>query len=261
MIRRLGVVLRCRTLIADRTGLGAIVVAVLAAAVAMGGASCRSPSVNSALPRSAPAGSRPAVSGPLQVPSANSIRSQPLVRVRIAAGQDRVELSSGGPITLGPPADRFQRARPRSFAPPVHISRRDGAFIITDGVANTVRWALPTLQADCGRGQTLVLGDQPYPPTFLLVVVSGPGASERFDVVNHLPIEGYLPGVIDKELYPSWHPIAFSAQAIAARSYALWESALHANRHYDLEATTASQVYGGWTTRPKALEAVRQTHA
>ena len=80
-----------------------------------------------------------------------------------------------------------------------------------------------------------------------------------FDAVNHVQIEQYLPGVLDRELYSHWHPVTFQTLAIAARSYAIAEMARTKRRHFDLESTQASQVYGGTTGNRKALRAVQQT--
>ena len=52
---------------------------------------------------------------------------------------------------------------------------------------------------------------------------------------------------------------SFKAQAVAARSYAFWEMTIGRRRHYDLESTTASQVYGGKASNTTAIQAVRAT--
>lgn len=90
-----------------------------------------------------------------------------------------------------------------------------------------------------------------------------PGA---VDVVSHVPIEQYLPGVLAGELYRHWHLETFVAQAVAARSFACFEfmdvaagSSRGERRHYDLTNTTAAQVYIGGGAYPRALEAVEAT--
>lgn len=64
-----------------------------------------------------------------------------------------------------------------------------------------------------------------------------------FTVVNRLPLERYLRGVVPWEMPSRWNPSALRAQAVAARTYALAE--LHPNGRYDLFADTRDQVYGG----------------
>jgi len=66
--------------------------------------------------------------------------------------------------------------------------------------------------------------------------------SGRLRVVNHVPVESYLRGVVAGEMPPSWRPEALKAQAVAARSYAL--SRRSGSGDFDLYATTASQYYG-----------------
>ena len=65
-------------------------------------------------------------------------------------------------------------------------------------------------------------------------------------VVNALPLEDYLGGVVPREIGASrtmGEIAAVEAQAVAARSYAV--SHLRPTAAYDMRATTADQVYGG----------------
>lgn len=64
-------------------------------------------------------------------------------------------------------------------------------------------------------------------------------------VVNTLPVEQYLYGVIAKEVSPEWPLEAVKAQAVAARTYALYNIGKHQSDGYDVCATTDCQVYGG----------------
>lgn len=65
----------------------------------------------------------------------------------------------------------------------------------------------------------------------------------RLSVVNRLPLDRYLRGVVPWEMPHEWHPEALRAQAVVARSYAL--ATLKPGRLFDLYADTRSQVYGG----------------
>lgn len=78
--------------------------------------------------------------------------------------------------------------------------------------------------------------------------------------VNHLDIEGYLYGVLHHEVGTWWPMPALEAQAIAARTYALYEMHTSKSQLYDLKSGTASQVYGGSTTeRYRTKKAVDRT--
>lgn len=73
-----------------------------------------------------------------------------------------------------------------------------------------------------------------------------PTGGNRFDVVNDVDVDGYLKSVVSRELLRDWHPETFRAQAIVARTYALYEVATAGvNRHWDVFPDERSQVYGG----------------
>lgn len=64
-------------------------------------------------------------------------------------------------------------------------------------------------------------------------------------VINDIPIEKYLQGVVPSEMPPSWEHEAHKAQAIAARSYALANLGKRGKYGYDLKDTPEDQAYGG----------------
>ncbi|MFB3895200.1 MAG: SpoIID/LytB domain-containing protein [bacterium] len=67
-------------------------------------------------------------------------------------------------------------------------------------------------------------------------------------VINILNIEEYLCGVVPREMPYEWHREALKAQAVAARTYTYNKLATinRSARLYDLKATIADQVYGGF---------------
>lgn len=67
----------------------------------------------------------------------------------------------------------------------------------------------------------------------------------RVIVVSHVSLEHYLYGVLPREVYASWPSSALRAQAIAARTYALYHIIMRRHSAYDVLSTTSSQVYGG----------------
>lgn len=80
-------------------------------------------------------------------------------------------------------------------------------------------------------------------------------------VVNHLPLEEYLAGVVPLEIGRArtfTEIAAVEAQAVAARSYTV--TRLSGRGSFDLRATTADQVYGGVSAEtPVAIRAVLNT--
>ena len=69
--------------------------------------------------------------------------------------------------------------------------------------------------------------------------------SENFLIINKLPIEDYLCGVLIGEISPTWPDAAIQAQAIAARSYAYHLMEKNKNKSYHLVSTTQAQVFYG----------------
>ncbi len=68
----------------------------------------------------------------------------------------------------------------------------------------------------------------------------------NYVAINSLPIEQYLTGVLSKELYANWSMAAYRAQAVAARTYALYQIETFGRTHpWDVTGTQSSQVYGG----------------
>ena len=79
-------------------------------------------------------------------------------------------------------------------------------------------------------------------------------------VINHLPLELYLPSVVGSEMPASWPQAALRAQAVAARTYVLRQRKPRAL--FDVTATTASQVYRGVEAETASTrEAVAATRA
>ena len=69
-------------------------------------------------------------------------------------------------------------------------------------------------------------------------------------VVNELPLEDYVRGVVANELSPGGYPAieALKAQAVAARTYALKNRGQFMAQGFDILPTTRSQVYRGLTS-------------
>lgn len=79
-------------------------------------------------------------------------------------------------------------------------------------------------------------------------------------VINDIPIELYLQGVVPSEMPSSWEHDAHKAQAIAARSYALANLGKRSKYGYDLKDTPEDQAYGGATAEtPQTNDAVTET--
>ena len=82
-----------------------------------------------------------------------------------------------------------------------------------------------------------------------------------FDVINLVPLEPYLAGVVGAEMPDYWEPEALKAQVIAARTYCLYiKKHFDPKRNWDLTKTAANQVYLGIAAESKQVwDAVEQT--
>lgn len=67
----------------------------------------------------------------------------------------------------------------------------------------------------------------------------------KLTVINNVPLEDYIKGVVPSEMPSGWETEAHKAQAIAARSYALANLGKRAKFGYDLKDTPEDQAYGG----------------
>ena len=67
----------------------------------------------------------------------------------------------------------------------------------------------------------------------------------KLTVINNVPLEDYIKGVVPSEMPSSWDIEAHKAQAIAARSYALANLGKRARYGYDLKDTPEDQAYRG----------------
>jgi stage II sporulation protein D len=111
--------------------------------------------------------------------------------------------------------------------------------------------------ANCGRklraaggGRIAILGVGTYRGALEVLPTSSDAGS--LNVVNALPVDQYVKGVIPNESPASWPQAALRAQAVAARSYAL--SVQVNGNGFDLYDTVASQVYEGLSSETAATD-------
>ena len=73
-------------------------------------------------------------------------------------------------------------------------------------------------------------------------------------ITNQVDLEEYVKGVVPAEVSSAWHPEMLKVQAVAARTYALYNKMLSASRDYDVVATIHDQVYRGRTGVDRRVE-------
>jgi stage II sporulation protein D len=147
------------------------------------------------------------------------------VRVLLAEGRAKVQVSSTKPFRV---VDA--RGKKRRLAP--------GTLTLAPGApkGKLKRLKLP-LRFEPGA-TPLRLGENAYRGS---LVVHAEG--RKLTVINRLPLDRYLRGVVPWEMPDHWHPEALKAQAVVARSYAL--ATLKPGKLFDVYDDVRSQVYGG----------------
>ena len=80
-------------------------------------------------------------------------------------------------------------------------------------------------------------------------------------VINELGIDGYLYGILPREIGPDWPEESLKAQAVVSRTFALRNLSRHESAGYNLCARDHCQVYGGLDGEaPETNRAVDATH-
>jgi stage II sporulation protein D len=72
--------------------------------------------------------------------------------------------------------------------------------------------------------------------------------NNKLMLINHIGLDDYLYGVLYHEVSHRWPMEALKAQAIAARTFALYQARQNKMQPYDLRSDIYSQVYGGSTS-------------
>jgi len=117
----------------------------------------------------------------------------------------------------------------------------------SDGTVLYSHASAASLRIRPGSGTVLQLWSKPSAYDHfrgVLRLIGKTDATAKVNVVNELPMETYLRGVVPAEVPATWPAEAVKAQAIAARSYAAYR--LHPSTgSFDIYADTRSQMYLG----------------
>jgi stage II sporulation protein D len=118
----------------------------------------------------------------------------------------------------------------------------DGQYRVTAGTLVKTFSAPVTFKPLSGLLKTVTADDWGKTGTYrgLIRVLH---TSSGFTMINKLPMESYLRGVVPHEMSASWPLEALKAQACAARSYA--ERSRNPGEAFDVYCTTRDQAYSG----------------
>ena len=85
--------------------------------------------------------------------------------------------------------------------------------------------------------------------------------NDRLTVINAVPLEDYVKGVIPYEMDPQWPIEALRAQAVCARTYAVYNQDGFPQYGFDLTDNTESQVYKGCREASAATDLAAESTA
>jgi stage II sporulation protein D len=166
------------------------------------------------------------------------------VRVLLAEGRRALTLSSAAPFSARDARGEIYRLPkgPLTLQPTLKLpTEKRPARAVSPLLVRPAKAAPLSLDGSLYRGQ--------------LEIVSQGGFLR---VVNVLPLESYLEGVVAGEVPHTWPTEALEAQAVAARSYAL--ASRVEGKPFDLYSDVRSQVYLGVAgEKPRTTAAVRAT--
>lgn len=177
------------------------------------------------------------------------VHAAPSVRVLLASDVQRLEIRTDNVIWV---ADERDQARPywaklrlevRGQAILLNGSRIDGGQVTLRAGEQDLKLWLPQPNGNGNGTAPRPADDKPTLQVSGLVqlVLRGNGVL----VINHVDLEEYVKGVVPSEVNSAWHPEMLKVQAVAARTYALYQHLLSASREYDVVASIQDQVYRG----------------
>jgi len=170
----------------------------------------------------------------------------PKLRIWLSDAPAAPEISCAGPCRVQPipgPAKRVVRLAPAK------AGVVPGGFRLGDQIYNC-----SSLELQADGGGMIRVGNRAYAGTVRLL-----RGADRVVAVNALDMESYLLGVLGGEMPCNWPREALKAQAVAARTYALYYQLQRGGSEWDLTNTTEDQVYDGGNVKASVADAVNAT--
>jgi stage II sporulation protein D len=184
------------------------------------------------------------------------ITSRPLLTVHNDAMPIKVLLCRTKTITIGTTEylnvyDGDLRAFLSGFTSfPVTVTIKDGKLAINDELFSSKHLFL------LSPSEEYTVNNKRYKGSLKIVLLE-----REFMVINEVPLETYVKGVLPSEMYSKWPKEALKAQAVAARTYAVFSAIEKSELAYHVSDSQLSQVYGGESAQVKetdeAVEATR----
>lgn len=165
---------------------------------------------------------------------------QETVRVAIVKGDEEVRIDGDGLLATD------QNGEPVRFALPAPVRRAGDALSVSGRVLRRLTVASPATVTVNGKRYRGIIEVAPSDRGVL--------------VINELPLEDYLVGLINCEISSQWPMESVKAQAVVARTYAVYQKKARAGAPYHLESSVLDQVYAGCEIEDsRAARGVRET--
>lgn len=158
----------------------------------------------------------------------------PNIRVGLVVNQFSAQFASQGGVKATPSGSGDFKVKPG-----IHfVSVKKGSLYIDNKKISGRRVSLQATNAKL----PLSINKKTYRGA---IIASLDEKGQRLNVINVLPVETYLYGVVAKEVIPLWPDEAVKAQAVAARSFALHAINENKGEPFDVRSNDMGQVYGG----------------
>jgi stage II sporulation protein D len=181
---------------------------------------------------------------PEQAPAPSQVASQ-TIRVLVLDNTTQATVTANAPISVSGGSNRSGV----NAGTTVQIVMSSGQFNINGSPVGSGDVTLSN------SDQSLSVSDRTFRGDLVCIA-----KDNGFMIVNRLPLEDYLRGVVPKEMPSSWNIEALKAQTVAARTFALYQIEKHQDELWDVMATVMSQVYGGRSAETANSDrAVRET--
>ncbi len=176
------------------------------------------------------------------------------IRVLIVEKEKSCQITPTSSFQITYPDSNVSQIRFNKSKNPVTVEIVKGRISIGGQIVSGNRFAITT-----DSPHILAINGSQYRGKFV-VILDEQGPS--FDLINIVPLEPYLAGVIGAEMPDYWEMEALKAQAIAARTYCLYiKKRFGAKRNWDVRKSQANQVYKGVSAESKRVwTAVNQTY-
>ncbi len=171
------------------------------------------------------------------------------LRVLLSADVLKLDIQSEGPVWVSDSSRQGRAIRQairivpsgKGFSLNGHRFTRDQLTLRAGDQGLTLTLVKPNGGGD-SRAKAVMNQKLTFPISGLVHLVRRNGG---FLVINQVDMEEYVKGVVPAEVNSAWHPEMLKAQAVAARTYALYQQMLSATRDYDVVASVQDQVYRG----------------